>query len=109
MKNNTKITKQHIVSALSSVPNDNSLMDVRYFLKKALGEIERIESKRQRAQTTQIQVAKEWEEKMKLAAQSNLNPRASLEALEKMIEEEQKKLNKKTEEEKTTSTTTLID
>ena len=43
MKNNTKETKEALLKALSQIPQDNSLSEVRYHLRVALDKLENVE------------------------------------------------------------------
>jgi len=48
MKNNTNETKVALQKALSQVPQDHSLSEVRYHIRAALGKLETVEKKRDR-------------------------------------------------------------
>lgn len=48
MKNNTENAKELLQKALSQTPQDNSLSEVRYHIRAALGKLEHVEKKRNR-------------------------------------------------------------
>lgn len=48
MKNNTNETKVALQKALSQIPQDHSLSEVRYHIRAALGKLETVEKKRDR-------------------------------------------------------------
>jgi len=87
--NNTQQSKQYLLSSIRNLPADNSLGEARFLLKKALNEIERVESKRDRRQKNQNTIE----------VSNIVNPftaKQSLNQIEQMIKAEEEKLNKKT-------------
>lgn len=48
MKNNTNETKAALQKALSQIPQDHALSEVRYHIRAALGKLETVERKRDR-------------------------------------------------------------
>lgn len=53
MKNNTHETKEYLMQALRSLPNDFALTEVRFHLKNALNKLESVEAKRLKRETQQ--------------------------------------------------------
>lgn len=51
MKNNTNETKTALQKALSQMPQDYALSEVRYHIRVALGKLESVEKKRDRRET----------------------------------------------------------
>jgi len=54
MKNNTDETKQALQKALSQVPQDHALSEVRYHIRAALSQLENVERKRERRHTNEV-------------------------------------------------------
>ena len=105
----TETCKKHLLTAISTLPNDNVLFQAKAFLKKALLEIEQVENKRGHRKITQINNEQIWKEKMAASASVSQNPTDALKRIEQMIEEEQKKMKQQTTTNKSQPTKTLLD
>lgn len=91
MKNNTNTSKELLKRALTNMPNDFSLNEVKNLIKNAIFKIETVEKKRDKREDNikqnQIDVEK-WK-------QASFNQQVnSLQAIDEMIKAEQEKLDK---------------
>jgi len=91
MKNNTNTSKELLKRALTNMPNDFSLNEVKNLIKNAIFKIESVEKKRDKREENikqnQIDLDK-WK-------QASFNQQVnSLQAIEEMIKAEQEKLDK---------------
>lgn len=105
MKDKTAITQQHVKAAIKSMPSDFALSSARNHLKKALEELEKVNSKRNKRSILQKTIADEWQAKI-AEIDNPLSPKDALKAIEDMIAIEQAKQKKQT---KSTNDETLLD
>lgn len=90
MSNTTQQSKDFLMQALHTLPDDFSLTETRSYIKKALNELEYVQTKKIRRQDN---IKKE--ETKKIAANNNFrNPQDILNLIDKMIEEENNKIDK---------------
>lgn len=85
MRSNTEETKQALQKALSQVPQDHALNEVRYHIRAALSQLENVERKRERRHTNEI---KREESKAKAVGQGNVygyDPFRAIQAIDEEI------------------------
>ena len=88
MKNNTKETKEALLKALSQIPQDNSLSEVRYHLRVALDKLENVEKKRERREVN----ADRRELSKPQGNPYGFDPFRTLQAIDEEIAKEKKKI-----------------
>jgi ATP-dependent RNA circularization protein (DNA/RNA ligase family) len=105
MKNNTSKSKEHLLYAIQTLPDDFSLGEAKKYLMNAFNEIERVENKRAKREGTKLQngvvntISQSTSSESETAKQADMQFASPKQAwqfvgyLDKMIEEEKKTIN----------------
>lgn len=94
MKDKINKSREHLVAAINSLPDDNALSEAKRLLRSALVRLEHAMEKRHRREDTKRQIEAEFKKKMSDAAMNATNPKQSLALLEKLINDEKQKTQK---------------
>jgi hypothetical protein len=94
-KSNSQICREHLLAALSALPDDNRMFTAKSLIRKAMNEVEHVESKRVRHANTQnqLRIEDEWKKQLASQAASTVDPAKAFDQISKLIEDEKKKLN----------------
>lgn len=89
-----KINKamEHLAIALNLIPQESNLAEERKAIRNILSRIETAQKKRVKSKDIQRKVSEDYADKVKSWVSNAINPKASLEALDKMLEDEKKNL-----------------
>ena len=115
MKKNPDLSKQLLERALKELPSDNSLSNVRFHLRRAINEIEKISDKRAAVNEQQKKKTPHQQWQLDLETGTLANPSApnALGAIENLIAAEQAKIeaikgkNKPQDQKQTTTPNTV--
>ncbi len=94
-KNNTEQTKAHLQKAISSVPADFALREVRFHLQQAAKKLEEVEKKRLAAEAKKQQVTpyQLWHERLTSNLRNSNSPQHTIDIINDMLAEEHAKLD----------------
>jgi len=91
-KNNTEQTKTFLQKAISSMPDDFALREVKFHLKQAAQKLEQIEKKRATHEPKQPTQHQKWHERLNAGLQNPYTGQNTLNIINDMLSEEQAKL-----------------
>ena len=91
--NDLNKTKEYLELALKAIPSKDKNTTIKTMINKTIREIETIQKKAKNTQKNVNNYEQEWKEKAEKIAINIINPQASLDAIEKMIETENEKIN----------------
>ena len=104
MKNNTDQAKQFLQKAISSMPPDFALREVRHHLQQAAQKLEHVERKRATAQPKQPTQHQVWREKLNNGLNNPFTAKNTLDIVDAMLAEEYAKLENILERKRKSST-----
>lgn len=91
--NDLNKTREYLELALKAIPDKDKNTIIKNMINKTIREIETIQKKAKNTQKNVNNYEREWKEKAEKIAMNIMNPQASLDAIEKMIEAENEKID----------------
>lgn len=90
--NDLSKTKSYLNLALKNLPQKDKNVSIKKMIQKTIVEIEYLQKKSVNTNKAVRNYENEWKEKMEKIALELTNPEASIEAIEKMIQQEEEKI-----------------
>lgn len=104
-----KDSKNYLTKALRALPQKDKTASIKTSILKVLNEIEYIEKKSVKTERNVKAFDEEWRKKISSIALNLNNPQASLEAIDKMIEQENQKRSDMEKNKNSASDNVIID